>query len=101
MQPGSGTSGVDGGQADARTDFTRTETDRNDGYPRKAKKVNRCSVCRKKVGLTGFDCRCGGLYCGAHRYSDEHDCTFDYKELGAQEIRRNNPLVVEEKINKI
>uniref|UniRef100_A0A1B0DIV5 Uncharacterized protein n=1 Tax=Phlebotomus papatasi TaxID=29031 RepID=A0A1B0DIV5_PHLPP len=65
------------------------------------KKKNRCAVCRKKVGLTGFECRCGGLYCAIHRYSDKHDCTFDYREHGAQEIRRNNPVVVGEKIQKI
>lgn len=65
------------------------------------KKKNRCTMCRKKVGLTGFQCRCGGLFCSVHRYSNEHNCTFDYKELGAQEIRKNNPLVVGEKINKI
>uniref|UniRef100_A0A6B0V2Z1 Putative zinc finger protein n=1 Tax=Ixodes ricinus TaxID=34613 RepID=A0A6B0V2Z1_IXORI len=65
------------------------------------KKKNRCRMCRKKVGLTGFQCRCGGLFCSLHRYSNEHDCTFDYKELGAQEIRKNNPLVVGDKIQKI
>ncbi|XP_011188736.1 serine-rich adhesin for platelets isoform X1 [Zeugodacus cucurbitae] len=65
------------------------------------KKKNRCAECRKKVGLTGFQCRCGGLYCAVHRYSDKHDCTFNYREHGAQEIRRNNPVVVGEKIQKI
>jgi len=64
------------------------------------KKKNRCAVCRKKVGLTGIECRCGGLFCGV-RYSDRHKCTFDYREMGAQEIRSNNPLVVGEKIQKI
>jgi len=61
-----------------------------------------------KVGLIdcsftilGFQCRCGGLYCAVHRYSDKHNCTFDYREHGAQEIRRNNPVVVGEKIQKI
>lgn len=65
------------------------------------KKKNRCANCRKKVGLTGFQCRCGGLYCAVHRYSDKHDCSFNYREMGAQEIRRNNPVVVGEKIQKI
>jgi len=65
------------------------------------KKSNRCQMCRKKVGLTGFECRCGGLYCSLHRYSDKHDCTFDYRQLGAEEIRKNNPVVVGEKIHKI
>ncbi|XP_019864536.1 AN1-type zinc finger protein 6 isoform X2 [Aethina tumida] len=65
------------------------------------KKKNRCATCRKKVGLTGFECRCGGLFCAVHRYSDKHDCSFNYREMGAQEIRRNNPVVVGEKIQKI
>lgn len=78
------------------------DTDTQDKDPAKdKKKKNRCAVCRKKVGLTGFECRCGGLFCSVHRYSDKHDCTFDYRELGAQEIRRNNPVVVGEKIQKI
>ena len=43
------------------------------------KKKNRCLSCKKKVGLTGFTCRCGGLFCSIHRYSDKHQCDFDYK----------------------
>lgn len=65
------------------------------------KKKNRCATCRKKVGLTGFECRCGGLFCSVHRYSDKHECSFNYRELGAEEIRRNNPVVVGQKIQKI
>lgn len=59
------------------------------------------SFNKQFVYFTGFECRCGGLYCAVHRYSDKHDCPFDYRELGAQEIRRNNPVVVGEKIQKI
>ena len=53
------------------------------------------------VLFIGFQCRCGGLYCGTHRYSDLHACTFDYKELAQSEIRKNNPVVVGVKIQKI
>lgn len=67
------------------------------------KKKNRCvfQSCKRKVGLTGFDCRCGGLFCWEHRYSDKHNCEFDYKELGQDQIRKANPIVVGEKIQKI
>ncbi|KAL5110023.1 hypothetical protein TcWFU_002906 [Taenia crassiceps] len=51
----------------------------------------RCMVCNKRVGLTGFTCRCGGLYCTVHRYSDSHDCSFDYRESGQADIRKANP----------
>jgi len=75
------------------------QDDDKDGEAKKKK--NRCVTCRKKVGLTGFECRCGGLFCAIHRYSDKHECSFDYREHGAAEIRRNNPVVVGEKIQKI
>lgn len=71
-----------------------------DGKDKKPKK-NRCHTCKKKVGLTGFMCRCGGLFCSAHRYSDMHECTFDYKEMAQEQIRKNNPVVVGQKVEKI
>ncbi|NWV03107.1 ZFAN5 protein, partial [Ptilonorhynchus violaceus] len=64
-------------------------------------KKNRCFTCRKKVGLTGFDCRCGNLFCGLHRYSDKHNCPYDYKAEAAAKIRKENPVVVAEKIQRI
>lgn len=74
---------------------TIADSDDKDGDKDGKKKKNRCVTCRKKVGLTGFECRCGGLFCAIHRYSDKHECSFDYRQLGAAEIRRNNPVAVE------
>lgn len=54
------------------------------GSVEKKKKKNRCGACRKKVGLTGFECRCGGLFCGMHRMADGHSCTFDFKAAGKE-----------------
>ncbi|XP_068341322.1 zinc finger A20 and AN1 domain-containing stress-associated protein 4-like [Pyrus communis] len=62
---------------------------------------NRCTVCRKRVGLTGFKCRCGTTFCGVHRYPEKHACSFDFKTLGREEIARSNPLVIAEKLEKI
>lgn len=62
---------------------------------------NRCSVCRKKVGLTGFRCRCGTTFCGTHRYPERHGCTFDFKTMGREAIAKANPLVKAEKLEKI
>ncbi|XP_047132229.1 AN1-type zinc finger protein 5 isoform X1 [Hydra vulgaris] len=72
----------------------------NSECPGKIKK-NRCCSCRKKVGLTGFECRCGGLFCGIHRYSDKHNCSYDYKADGREQIAKANPVIVGEKIKKI
>jgi len=78
----------------------QTDGETSDGKDGKKKK-NRCLSCKKKVGLTGFTCRCGGLFCSIHRYSDKHVCGFDYKALGAEEISKSNPVVVAEKVAKI
>jgi len=62
---------------------------------------HRCGSCRKRVGLTGFKCRCGITFCALHRYSDKHSCTYDYKAAGQEAIAKANPVVVAEKIVKI
>ena len=109
------------------------EDNDDEGTPAKKHKKNRCTVCKKKLGLTGkyhdisisttiletlslmqprrvhinflphsgFDCRCGGQFCSIHRYSDKHECTFDYKALGEKEISGNNPVVRAQKVAKI
>lgn len=100
---GPSTSSSSSSSSSSSNPATTTDDDKDKDQDDKdaKKKKNRCAECRKKVGLTGFECRCGGLYCAIHRYSDKHDCTFNYREHGAQEIRRNNPVVVGEKIQKI
>ncbi|XP_077389907.1 AN1-type zinc finger protein 5 [Festucalex cinctus] len=77
------------------------QTSDGEQTPDKNKKKNRCFSCRKKVGLTGFDCRCGNLFCAIHRYSDKHDCPYDYRSAAAARIRKENPIVVAEKIQKL
>ncbi|KAL6133630.1 hypothetical protein ACLB2K_065864 [Fragaria x ananassa] len=62
---------------------------------------NRCNVCRKRVGLTGFKCKCGTTFCGIHRYPEKHACSFDFKMVGKEEIARSNPLIKAEKLEKI
>lgn len=70
-------------------------------YEEPARAPNRCQSCKKRVGLTGFKCRCGYVFCSLHRYSEKHGCLFDYKEAGRQEIEKSNPVVKAEKIQKI
>ncbi|KAK1389632.1 Zinc finger A20 and AN1 domain-containing stress-associated protein 4 [Heracleum sosnowskyi] len=66
-----------------------------------ALKPNRCSSCRKRVGLMGFTCKCGVTFCGTHRYPEQHGCTFDFKAVGREAIARDNPLVKAQKLDKI
>ncbi|XP_039812013.1 zinc finger A20 and AN1 domain-containing stress-associated protein 5-like [Panicum virgatum] len=72
--------------------------------PEAARKAqpSRCAACCKKVGLTGFVCRCGKTFCGRHRYAEEHGCAFDFKGAGRVTIARANPLIKGDKLpNKI
>ncbi|KAI9161236.1 hypothetical protein LWI28_015651 [Acer negundo] len=59
---------------------------------------SRCKNCNKKVGLTGFKCRCGDLFCGMHRYATEHSCTFDYKKFDREILIKENQLIKGDKL---
>ncbi|ESQ51210.1 hypothetical protein EUTSA_v10017328mg [Eutrema salsugineum] len=61
----------------------------------------RCLTCRRRVGITGFRCRCGFVFCGTHRYAEQHECSFDFKRIGKEKIAKANPIVKAEKLEKI
>ncbi|XP_076903008.1 zinc finger A20 and AN1 domain-containing stress-associated protein 5-like [Bidens hawaiensis] len=82
-------------------DELRSSPELSDTNKLKKREINRCSGCRKKVGLTGFRCRCGEMFCSDHRYSDRHDCSYDYKAAGREAIARENPVVRAAKILKV
>ncbi|XP_043692040.1 zinc finger A20 and AN1 domain-containing stress-associated protein 8-like [Telopea speciosissima] len=73
----------------------------SEGEVKAKESPNRCSTCRKRVGLTGFNCRCGNLFCVIHRYSDKHNCPFDYRTAARDAISKANPVVKAEKLDKI
>lgn len=62
--------------------------------------TSRCWTCNKRIGLTGFKCRCGYVYCAGHRYAEKHECAYDYKSSGRQSITQQNPLVQASKLQK-
>jgi len=90
-------SSTDGASAAPVVEEKKEEEEKKDAK----KKKNRCFSCKKKLGLTGFSCRCGGLFCAVHRYTDKHECSFDYKAMGEREISEANPVIVAAKLNKI
>ncbi|XP_004517009.1 putative zinc finger A20 and AN1 domain-containing stress-associated protein 8 [Cicer arietinum] len=63
------------------------------------KKKNRCNSCNKKVGILGFECRCGDLFCGRHRYPETHSCNVDWKNIGRQILAKQNPKCVGDKLD--
>ena len=87
-------------KAEAKNIEEESKDSSSDEETKKPAKKRRCHACKKKVGLTALTCRCGGIFCGQHRYSDKHDCTFDYKKLGKEQLIKLNPLIVGDKYQK-
>ncbi|ESQ35585.1 hypothetical protein EUTSA_v10008959mg [Eutrema salsugineum] len=69
--------------------------------PLKSTGTTRCLSCNKKVGVTGFKCKCGSTFCGAHRYPESHDCEFDFKGAARDAIAKANPVVKADKVDRI
>ncbi|KAJ9174469.1 hypothetical protein P3X46_013107 [Hevea brasiliensis] len=61
----------------------------------------RCSTCKKRIGLTGYNCHCGNIFCSIHRYLDKHGCTYDYQAAARDAIAKANPIVKSKKLDKI
>ncbi|KAL6290060.1 hypothetical protein ACE6H2_007570 [Prunus campanulata] len=61
-------------------------------------KKNRCESCNRKVGVLGFECRCGGVFCGKHRYPETHSCNLDLKKAGREVLAKQNPLCKGDKL---
>ncbi|PHU00963.1 Zinc finger A20 and AN1 domain-containing stress-associated protein 8 [Capsicum chinense] len=63
--------------------------------------LKKFTACHKRVGLTGFSCKCGDLFCTVHLYSDKHNCPFDYRNASENAIAKANPIIVAKKLDKI
>ncbi|EFN56686.1 hypothetical protein CHLNCDRAFT_144583 [Chlorella variabilis] len=61
----------------------------------------RCFCCRKKVGLLGFECRCGYVFCSGHRHARDHACPFDYATFDKANLAKANNKVVAAKVDKL
>ncbi len=51
-----------------------------------------------QILLPAIECRCGKTFCGYHRYSDRHACTFDYR---AEDASKKLEKIETEKITKL
>ncbi|KAL0400856.1 UNVERIFIED_CONTAM: Zinc finger A20 and AN1 domain-containing stress-associated protein 5 [Sesamum latifolium] len=58
----------------------------------------RCRSCSKRVGVMGFECRCGEMFCGAHRHPEVHACGFDFKIAGRLALMKQNPVCKADKL---
>jgi hypothetical protein len=65
------------------------------------KNKKKCWECKKKVGLTGIECRCRYVFCGQHRYPDDHSCDFDFQTMGKKRLAEANEKIVSSKFERL
>mmetsp|Transcript_13620 Transcript_13620/g.24274 ORF Transcript_13620/g.24274 Transcript_13620/m.24274 type:complete len:169 (-) Transcript_13620:340-846(-) len=76
--------------------------DKDEEPPVKVQKnKKRCFECRKKVGILGFECRCGFIYCGKHRYPEDHECDFDHGGHEKAILEKNTKKLESNKFERI
>ena len=68
---------------------------------KKPSNPGRCFQCNKKIGISGFKCRCEYTFCASHRQYNKHNCTFDFKSHSREALSKANPAVIADKIEKV
>ncbi len=64
-------------------------------------KKKRCFHCNKKIGLIVNTCKCEKEFCIKCRLPEIHNCTFDHHKFEKEQLKKNLPKVITEKIIKI
>ena len=56
-----------------------------------------CLDCKAKLTLSSYPCRCGKYFCHSHTFSDNHNCTHDFKADARRELLKtmSTPVVAE------
>lgn len=68
----------------------------------KKPKKKRCFQCNKKVGFMELKCKCSdNIYCSNCIQSEQHNCTFNYKEESKNKLMKSLVKVAPEKIIRI
>ncbi|KCZ74489.1 hypothetical protein H311_04546 [Anncaliia algerae PRA109] len=61
----------------------------------------KCYKCGKILRPTNkFGCRCGNVFCMVHRFSDQHNCSFNFKAFSVKKLRQENPQVINKKVTE-
>ena len=76
------------------------ETTKNHKNNNVVKEINQdgCSFCSKGNILIPYRCKCQLNFCKKHRLPENHNCHFDFKEEGRNQIKTNNPLIMPNKL---
>lgn len=55
-----------------------------------------CYMCKKKINLINFKCKCGNIYCSKHRHFDDHSCM--YSDIDKSKLISANPKIIAKKL---
>lgn len=57
-----------------------------------------CKICNKKVKISSYPCKCSFYFCKLHIFSENHDCSFNYKDEQKKIIEIKNPKIIPTKL---
>lgn len=60
---------------------------------------NECNKCLKLV--EEYPCKCELYFCKTHKFRDNHNCTFNYKNKWKEYLKESNPVTTSSKVNMI
>ena len=61
---------------------------------------NGCQNCRRKTIITMI-CRCHMIVCITCRHPEDHKCKFDYQKEEKEKLKKDNPVIVSEKLDRV
>ena len=84
-------------------DVCNSSTNKGKEKKNHKKRSVRCEVCRKKIGLLVFRCKCSSelTFCSSHVQPEYHHCTFDHKSDALERLSSTLTKVVADKIIRI
>ena len=51
-------------------------------------------MCKKKLSITAFACKCNKKFCNIHKAAEDHKCSFNYFEEYQKNMKHNLSSVV-------
>lgn len=70
-------------------------------HKRKRCNVDTCNKKLKSIEHITNKCKCQLVFCYEHKMPESHNCQFNYIEHGRNTIKNKNPVVINDKIDKI
>lgn len=56
---------------------------------------SRCELCKKKLGIIEYKCKCLKKFCIKHLQAEFHDCKYDYKAELQSYLKKQCDIVSE------